>query len=104
MKNTPPTTLKDWMSIATSDEQETLAFNVGSSRAMLYQYSGGFRSMSADRAGAVEDATWQMHKHSGGRLPVVKRTELCGACASCPYASPNKLRVKPAQTPQLPLL
>jgi hypothetical protein len=80
------TTMKAWMSAATVDEQETLAERVGTTRGMLYQYAGGHRTASADRAGAIERATAEMHKASKGRLPKIYRTDLSEACLQCEYA------------------
>ena len=80
------TPMKAWMSAATVDEQETLAARVGTTRGMLYQYAGGHRTASADRAGAIERATAEMHKASKGRLPRVYRTDLAEACLQCEYA------------------
>lgn len=75
------------MASATADEQEALAHRVGTSRGNLYQYAGGHRDASAARAGAIEEATAEMHKRSRGRLPKVMRTDLCGACRGCTYAA-----------------
>jgi DNA-binding transcriptional regulator YdaS (Cro superfamily) len=81
------TPMRAWMAAATADEQETLARHVGTTRGNLYQYAGGHRDASAARAGAIEAATAEMHKHSKGRLPKVYRTDLCEACRSCQYAA-----------------
>lgn len=80
------TSMKNWMSVATVDEQITLAARVGTTRGMLYQYAGGHRTASADRAGAIERATAEMHKASRGRLPKIYRTDLAEACLQCEYA------------------
>lgn len=78
--------LKLWMRSATADEQTMLADRVETSRAMLYQYAGGFREVSASRAGQIETATKAMAKASKGRLPVIYRTDLALACRECEYA------------------
>lgn len=80
------TSMKAWMSAATVQEQELLAEKVGTSRGSLYQYAGGHRQASAERAGEIERVTKEMHKASGGRLPEVLRTDLCEACLRCAYA------------------
>lgn len=80
------TSMKAWMSAATVEEQETLAERVGTTRGMLYQYAGGHRTASADRAGAIERATAEMHRASKGRLPRIYRTDLSEACLQCEYA------------------
>ena len=80
------TSMKNWMAVATVTEQETLAARVGTTRGMLYQYAGGHRTTSAERAGAIERATAEMHKSSKGRLPKIYRTDLAEACLQCSYA------------------
>lgn len=80
------TPMKAWMASATVDEQEALASRVGTTRGNLYQYAGGHRRASAERAGAIERATAEMHKASKGRLPRVYRTDLVEACLQCEYA------------------
>lgn len=80
------TTMKAWMAAATVDEQEILASRVGTTRGMLYQYAGGHRAASAERAGAIERVTAEMHRASKGRLPKIYRTDLSEACLHCEYA------------------
>lgn len=80
------TAMKAWMAAATSSEQELLAERVGTTKGMLYQYAGGHRTASAERAGAIERATAEMHKASKGRLPRIYRTDLSEACLTCEYA------------------
>jgi DNA-binding transcriptional regulator YdaS (Cro superfamily) len=75
------TSMKAWMAAATVDEQETLAARVGTTRGMLYQYAGGHRTASAERAGAIERSTAEMHKASK-----IYRTDLSEACLQCEYA------------------
>ena len=80
------TQLKLWMRQATPEEQEILASRAGTSRGMLYQVSGGFRSFSPEKAAEIERATKVMHRASKGRLPRLYRTDLAEACAMCEYA------------------
>lgn len=80
------TPMKAWMMAATPQEQEALAEMAGTSRAMLYQYAGGFREASAQRGGDLERVTKAMAKASKGRLPVVYRTDVVDACRQCEYA------------------
>lgn len=80
------TSIKAWMAAATVDEQELLAARVGTTRGMLYQYAGGHRTASAERAGAIEQVTAEMHRASKGRLPRIYRTDLAEACLHCEYA------------------
>jgi hypothetical protein len=80
------TPLKTWMRAATPEEQHLLAERVGTTRGMLYQYSGGNRQFSAERAIHIELETRAMHKASGGRLPIVYRTDVSAACRGCEFA------------------
>jgi len=80
------TSIKAWMAAATTDEQELLAAKVGTTRGTLYQYAGNHRKASAERAGAIEKASAEMHKASKGRLPKIYRTDLSEACLQCEYA------------------
>lgn len=80
------TAMKAWMAAATSSEQELLAERVGTTKGMLYQYAGGHRTASAERAGAIERVTAEMHRASKGRLPRIYRTDLAEACLHCEYA------------------
>lgn len=80
------TPMRQWMAAATVEEQELLAQRVGTSRAVLYQLAGGYRNASAERAQAIERETKAMALASGGRLPVVYRTDLCEACRACDFA------------------
>lgn len=82
----PIPALKNWLSLATPAEQETLADAISTSHAMLRFYANGNRVASAARAGQIEEATTIMAKRSKGRLPVVLRTDLSPACRGCPYA------------------
>jgi DNA-binding transcriptional regulator YdaS (Cro superfamily) len=83
---TAPTALRLWMQAASPEERESLAAAIGSSVGQLYQYAGGHRNASAERAGRIEAATEQMHRASRGRLPRLYRTDLAEACRSCAYA------------------
>ena len=74
------------MMAATPQEQQDLAEMIGTSRAMLYHYAGGFREVSALRGGQIETATRAMAKASKGRLPIVYRTDVVEACRGCEYA------------------
>ena len=78
--------MKLWMSLASIDEQNDLAERVGTTRGNLYQYAGGHRNASAERAGEIERVTAEMHKSSKGRLPKIYRTDLAAACKACPFA------------------
>lgn len=78
--------LKTWMHLATSDEQKLLAERAGTSRTYLYHVGGGFRKASPELAAAIERETKAMHKASGGRLPIVYRTDLSPVCGSCEFA------------------
>lgn len=78
--------LKIWMRGATADEQSALAAAAETSRGHLYQVSSGHRSFSPGKAALVERATVALAASSGGRLPVVWRTDLAPVCAQCEFA------------------
>lgn len=77
---------KQWMRVATAEEQEILAKRVGTTRSYLYHIAGDFRSASPELARQIEHATAELHKKSGGRLPRIYRTDLAKACAECEFA------------------
>lgn len=81
-----PNAVKAWMQVASVEEQDALANLAGTTRAMLYQYAGGFRKTSSEKAVRIENATKQMAKSSKGRLPVIYRTDLSRACSQCEFA------------------
>ena len=76
------TPMQQWLLAATPNQREALASNVGTAVNMLYQYAGGHRQASAERAGEIERTAAQMSK----ALPSLYRTDLCEACRRCPYA------------------
>lgn len=85
------TPLKLWMRAATADEQLDLAQRVGTSRTYLYHLAaeegaGYRREPSPVLAAAIESATRDMHKASGGRLPRIYRTDMVSACRECAFA------------------
>ena len=80
---------KAWMQAATTPEQKRLAAAVGTSHAMLYQYSSPEstkRRPSAERGAQIERAAAQLHVESLGRLPLLYRTDLVEACSKCEFA------------------
>src|SRR5690348_12369784 len=79
--------VKDWMAAANKTEQQQLADLAGTSRAHLYHLSAGRRTCGPDLARALELASTQLAEASRGRLPVLKRTDLCPACGRCEYAA-----------------
>jgi hypothetical protein len=85
------TPLKQWMKIASPDEQKRLAVQAKTSRAYLYilcadDEKNYRRSPGLDLAARIEETTKVMNEETNGRLPVVYRTDLVPGCASCPYA------------------
>lgn len=84
-------TLKAWLRAATAQERERLAEKCKTS----VQYLG---HLAADKdkkyarepapalAASIEHETKAMRRASGGRLPVVMRTDLITACRECEYA------------------
>ena len=78
--------LNTWMRAASPDEQASLAAAAQTSRGHLYQVSSGNRLFAPGKAALIERATAAMAKASGGRLPVVWRTDLAPVCARCEFA------------------
>jgi hypothetical protein len=83
-------TLKHFMRIATTAEQEELAAAAGTSRQYLYKLANSgtdyARTAKADLAAKLEGASAVMHRASKGRLPRLYRTDLNDACRACPFA------------------
>lgn len=82
---------KLWMKTATTEEQQLLAHRIGSTRSYLYHLSADEdakykREPSPELAATIERVTGEMHKASGGRLPIVYRTDLATACRRCEFA------------------
>lgn len=85
------TTLMQWLRLAHKDERERLARAASTSTQYLYHLAAGEdasykRQPKVSLAAAIERETEAMAAETKGRLPVVRRTELVGACATCPYA------------------
>lgn len=80
-----PNPIKLWMRAASAQEQDQMAALAGTTRSMLYQYAGGFRETSSERAVQIEQATQQMAK-ANKSLPVIYRTDLSSACSQCHFA------------------
>ena len=77
---------KVWMRAATRAEQDLLAKMAGTTHGHLYQLSGGFRQARAELGAAIERAAAPLHAASGGRLPMLYRTDLVPACQKCEFA------------------
>jgi hypothetical protein len=87
MKTKHPTTiLKQWMREATTSEQIRLAEAGGTTRGQLYQVAGGFRKFRPGKAIALERKAKEMHAETGGRLPLIYRTDMASECAGCEFA------------------
>lgn len=85
-ENPTVNTLKEWMQLATTAEQTRLATLAFTSRSYLYELASGNRIASAQVAGDIEKASKILRKSSKQRLPLLKRMDLCPACAACIYA------------------
>jgi hypothetical protein len=83
--------VKVWMHAATPAEQELMAKEVGTTRSYLYHLSASedksySREPKPKLAAAIERTSKSMHKASGGRLPIIYRTDLVTACRECEFA------------------
>lgn len=89
MNNISP--LRAWMLAATPDEHRILAERAGTSKAYLHHLAAGEatnykREPRASLAAAIERETKAMNRASGGRLPIVYRTDLNSTCRQCEFA------------------
>lgn len=83
--------IKQWMRLATTQEQEQLATAAGTKRSYLYHLAGEKtkaykREPLPPLAIALERASVVLHKQSKGRLPLIYRTDLVTACRECSFA------------------
>lgn len=88
MKTISP--LKAWLRAATPAERQFLADAVHTSPQYLNHLSAEgkayHREPGPELAAAIERTTKDMARSSKGRLPVVLRTDLVGACRNCDFA------------------
>lgn len=77
--------MQDWMTAASETEQENLALLAKTSRRYLKKLASGEKHASAALAGDIAEAVHVLRMYND-RLPRVLRTDLCAACAACPYA------------------
>lgn len=83
--------LKAWMKLATPDEKRMLAEKVGTSVNYLHHISSEpdkryHRKASVEMGALIEHYTTAMNRSSNGRLPIVYRIDIVGACLECPFA------------------
>lgn len=81
----PNIRMTDWMAVASGGEQEQLARMAGTSRPYLYKLAAGGRVASAEKAADIEAAAEKL-RALNQTLPRLLRTDLCPACAGCPFA------------------
>lgn len=86
--------IKNWMLLATADEQSELAKLAKTTRNYLYQLASDQRTSKPRLAGRIAEASVKMHKKSRKRLPILTRADLVPDCAECPYAQ-KCLKLKP---------
>lgn len=84
------TTLVEWMRTATTDEHKRLAELSGLALGYIKQVSTGARNASADAAGRIVEAANEIRKKSKGRLPRLRRADICMACYFCPHCKRSK--------------
>lgn len=85
--STPTNMLQRFRDLASTAEKQAVAEACGTSYSYLwFHISKGRREPDALLAAKIEAATKLLSKQSGGRLPVVYRTELNSACRSCQFA------------------
>ena len=82
---TPNLRMADWMQLSSGAEQAVLADFAKTSRRYLYKLANGSKVASAELAGRIEQAAAIIRKENP-TLPRLLRTDLCPACAGCPFA------------------
>lgn len=85
-QNTKPEILKKWIKLASSIELKRLSELSESSVSYIYELARGETTARSDIAGRLEDASRIMHRESKRRLPILYRSLLSEACATCPYS------------------
>lgn len=82
--------LKHWMRLATSEQQQQLAAEAGTSRQYLYKLANTrakyARSAKASLAAALERVSHRLAAFTNRSLPKLYRTDLNETCRDCPYA------------------
>lgn len=78
--------LAEWIGLASANERRKLVKGAKISTTTLYQVARGARSASADVAGRIEVTLQNLGLGKESRLPDINRTDICDACAKCPYA------------------
>jgi len=76
--------LRTWLRNGTTQDKKALARTSRISSAMLDQYSGGHRKMSATAARRIELATVKLRDTRA--TEVLRRERLCSACGKCELA------------------
>lgn len=84
--------LAKWLSKATLHQKALMAKYANSSVAAIRLASKAYRTggdvnLTAEFAARIEAAVDQTNNETvdGPRMPVVRREDLCHACAACPY-------------------
>ena len=75
-----------WMAKATTAEKRAMAIAAGTSRTHLYAIAHETRNASAELGAAIAKASIALHISSGKVLPILLRSDVCPACAACPYS------------------
>lgn len=82
--STPNLRMADWMQLSDGVEQAMLADIAQTSRRYLYKLAAGHKVASAELAGRIEMAAAKL-REANPALPRLLRTDLCPACAGCPF-------------------
>lgn len=80
--------LERFRDLASQSEKQAVADACDTSFAYLWWHvAKGRREPDAMLAAKIEVATKLLSKQSGGRLPIVYRTEMNSACRACAFAA-----------------
>lgn len=83
----PNLPLAKWLNAITPSMRQMLSRMAGTSESMYRQWVQGRRGLSAEKAGALEEAMIFLHARHPGVPDPLTRGDLCEACRKCPYFS-----------------
>lgn len=78
--------LKDLRKVATQEECELLASACDTTPTYLFSHLAVHRNIGIKKAVQIELATTALNERTGGRTPVIPRTQTCEECSKCPHA------------------
>lgn len=80
-----PSPVSRFLSAASAEEKAQIAREAATSVGQLYQLAGGHRNCGPKLARRIELAA-NKAREKNRKLPPLRRTDLCEACAGCEFA------------------